>query len=82
VVYMALQSSDKDLENNVAILSELRRLEEQIELQKLARKAMWASSFDFNVLSDLQCLQRYRFRSNDVGFIAALGRTAWTPRVQ
>jgi hypothetical protein len=72
VVYMALHSSDEDFENNVAILSEFRRLEEQIELQRLARIMIWTSSFNINALSDLQCLQRYRFRRNDVGFIAGL----------
>jgi DDE superfamily endonuclease len=50
----------------------LKRLEEQIELQRLARIRIWTSSFNINSLSDLQCLQRYRFRRKDVGFIAGL----------
>jgi hypothetical protein len=37
VAYMALHSYDEDIENSVAILAELKRLEEQIELQRLAR---------------------------------------------
>jgi hypothetical protein len=71
MVYMALQNDD-DFENNIIVLSELRRLEEQIELQRLARIKIWTSLFNINALSDLQCLQRYLFRRNDVGFIAGL----------
>jgi hypothetical protein len=72
VVYMAIQYDDDDFENSIAVLSELRRLEEQMELQRLARTRIWTSSFNINALSDLQCLQRYRFRRNDAGFIASL----------
>jgi hypothetical protein len=62
MVYMALQNDDDDFENSIMVLSELRRLEEQIELQRLARIKTWTSLFNINELSDLQCLQRYRFR--------------------
>jgi hypothetical protein len=72
VAYMALHSYDEDIETSVAILSELKRLVEQIELQWLARIRIWTSSFNINSLSDLQCLQRYRFRRKDVCFIAGL----------
>jgi hypothetical protein len=72
MVYMALQNDDDDFENNIIVLSELRRLEEQIELHRLARIKIWTSLFNINALSDLQCLQRYLFRRNDVGFIAGL----------
>jgi hypothetical protein len=72
MIYMALQNDDDDFENSIVVLSELRRLEEQIELQRLARIKIWTSLFNINALSDLQCLQRYRFRRNDVGFIAGL----------
>jgi hypothetical protein len=81
---MALHSYDEEIENSVAILSELMRLEEQIELQMLARITIWTSSFNINALSDLQCLLRYRFRRKDVGFIAGLipWGTVLTPMVR
>jgi hypothetical protein len=69
---MSLHSYDEDIENSVAILSELKHLEEQIELQRLARIRIWTSTFNINEPSDLQCLQRYRFRRKDVGFVAGL----------
>jgi hypothetical protein len=72
VAYMALHSNDEDIENSVATLAELKCLEEQIELQMLAQIRIWTSSFYINALSDLQCLQRYRFRREDVGFVAGL----------
>jgi hypothetical protein len=72
MVYMALQDDDDDFENSIVVLSELRRLGEQMELKRLARIKIWTSLLNINALSDLQCLQRYRSRRNDVGFIAGL----------
>jgi hypothetical protein len=72
VLYMAIYSGDDDFENSIAIASEIRRLQEQIELQALRRKRVWASLFNLNALSDLQCLEQYRFRRNDFGLIAGL----------
>jgi DDE superfamily endonuclease len=72
MVYMTLQNDDDDFENSIVVLSELRRLDEQMELQRLARINICTSLCNINALSDLQCLQRYRFRRNDVGFIAGL----------
>jgi hypothetical protein len=40
--------------------------------KRLARSRIWTFTFNINALSDLQSLQRYRFRRNDVGFIAGL----------
>jgi hypothetical protein len=84
VAYMALHSYDEDIENSVAILSELKLVEEQIELQRLARIIIWTSSFNINALSDLPCLQRCRFRRKNVGFVSGLthGRTALTSMVR
>jgi hypothetical protein len=72
MVYMALQNDDDDCENSIVVLSQLRRLKEQIELQRLARIKIWTSLSNINALSDLQCLERYRIRRNDIGLIAGL----------
>jgi hypothetical protein len=72
MVYMALQNDDDEFESSTVVLSELRRLDEQMERQRLARIKIWTSLFNRNAESDLQYLQRYRFRRNDVGFIAGL----------
>jgi nuclease HARBI1 len=69
---MAHHFSEEDFETNVALARELRRIEEQIELQHFARRRIWALSFNLNALSDLECLQRYRFKRKDVGFLATL----------
>jgi hypothetical protein len=37
MVYMALQNDDDEFESSTVVLSELRRLDEQMERQKLAR---------------------------------------------
>jgi hypothetical protein len=71
-VYMAPHFSEEDFETKVALARELCRLEEQIELQHFARRRIWALSFNLNALSDLKCLQRYRFKRKDVGFLATL----------
>jgi hypothetical protein len=71
-LYMAHHFSEEDFETNIVLARELRRLQEQIELQHVARKRIWASSFNLNTLSDLECLQRYRFKRKDVGFLATL----------
>ena len=72
MLYTAIHGDDDDLENHIAIASEIRRLKEQIELQALARKIVWDSPCNLNALSDQQCLQWYRFRRNNVGLIAGL----------
>jgi hypothetical protein len=69
---MVRHFSEEDFETNVALARELRRLEEQIELQHFARKRIWTSSFNLNALRDLECLQIYRFKQKDVGFLATL----------
>jgi DDE superfamily endonuclease len=71
-LYMAHHFSEEDFETNIVLARELRRLQEQIALQHVARKRIWASSFNLNTLSDLECLQRYRFKRKDVGFLATL----------
>ena len=72
MLYTAIHGGDDDLENHIAIASEIRRRKEQIELQALARKRVWDLPFNLNKLSNLQCLQRYRYRRNDVSPIAGL----------
>jgi hypothetical protein len=37
MIYMALQNDDDNFENSIVVLSELRRLKDQMELQRLAR---------------------------------------------
>jgi hypothetical protein len=53
-------------------VNELRRLNEQLDLQHLARMKVLSSTFNLNFISDLQCLQRYRFTRKDIRFLADL----------
>jgi hypothetical protein len=50
----------------------LRRLNEQLDLQHLARMKVLSSTFNLNSISDLPCLQRYRFTRKDFRFLADL----------
>jgi hypothetical protein len=70
--FLAWSLNDDDFVTNYAIVNELRRLGEQIELQHLARMEVLSSNFNLNSISDLQCLQRYRFTRKDIRFIADL----------
>jgi hypothetical protein len=69
-VHMAHHFSEEDFDRSVAFARELRRLEEQIELQHFARKRIWASSFNLSELRHLERLQIFRLK--DVGFLATL----------
>jgi hypothetical protein len=51
--------NDDDFVTDYAIVNELRRLNEQLDLQHLARMKVLSSTFNLNFISDLQCLQRY-----------------------
>jgi hypothetical protein len=70
--FLAWSLNDDDFVTNYAVVSELRRLGEQIELHHLARMKVLSSIFNLNSISDLQCLQRYHFKRKDVRFLADL----------
>jgi hypothetical protein len=64
--------NDDDFVTDYAIVNESRRLNEQLDLQHLARMKVLSSTFNLNSISDLLCLQRYRFTRKDVRFLADL----------
>jgi hypothetical protein len=70
--FLAWSLNDDNFATNYVIVIELRRLGEQIELQDLARMKVLSSTFNLNSISDLQCLQRYRFTRKDVRILADL----------
>jgi hypothetical protein len=59
--FLVRSFDDDDFVTDYAIVNELRRLNEQLDLQNLARMKVLSSTFNLNSLSDLQCLQRYCF---------------------
>jgi hypothetical protein len=68
---LVLRGNEWKLRAQLAVAVEIRRLNGQIELQNLARSRVLLSSY-INVLSDQECLMRYRFFRKDVGFISGL----------
>jgi hypothetical protein len=56
----------------LVVAIEICRIREQLQLQNAARCRVWASAFNINALSDRECLTRYRFKRQDVGFISDL----------
>jgi hypothetical protein len=54
------------------VTAEIRRIQEQIKLQNMARLHVLQSSFNINSLSDEECLIKFRFMTKDVGFISEL----------
>jgi hypothetical protein len=58
------------LHSKLAVAFEISRIREQIQLQNVARCRVWASAFNIKALSDMECLNRYRFKRQDVGFVS------------
>jgi hypothetical protein len=63
---------DWNLRSKLTVAAEIRRLREQIELQNTVHCRIAMSSFNINALSDDECLVKYRFTKNDIGFISKL----------
>ena len=70
--FLILGKSENGLRVKLAVTAEIRRLQEQIELQKMARCRVLKSSFNINSLSDEECLIKFRFMRKDVGLISEL----------
>ena len=71
-IFLILGKSENGLRVKLAVTAEIRRLQEQIELQKMARCRVLKSSFNINSLSDEECLIKFRFMRKDVGLISEL----------
>jgi hypothetical protein len=71
-IFLIRRERDWNLRSQLAVAAEIRRLREQIELQNTMRCRIAMSSFNINVLSDEECLVKYRFTRNDIGFISKL----------
>ena len=65
-IFLILGKSENGLRVKLAVTAEIRRLQEQIELQKMARCRVLKSSFNINSLSDEECLIKFRFMRKDV----------------
>jgi hypothetical protein len=71
-IFLIRRERDWNLRSKLAVAAEIRRLREQIELQNTMRCRIAMSSFNINALSDEECLVKYRFTRNDIGFISKL----------
>jgi hypothetical protein len=71
-VALVLRNYEWTLHCKLVFAIEICRIRKQLKLQNAARCRVWASVFNINVLSDRECLTRYRFKRQDVGFISDL----------
>jgi hypothetical protein len=81
-VALGLRNYEWNLHSKLFVAIERCRILEQSQLQNAARCRVWASAFFINALSDRECLIRYRFKRQDVGFINDLipWKTALDPQ--
>jgi hypothetical protein len=70
--FLMLGKSEWSLRLKFTVTGEIRRIQEQMELQNMARCRVLTSSFNINSLSDEECLIKFRFMRKDVGFISEL----------
>jgi hypothetical protein len=71
-IFLVRRERDWNLTSKLAVAAEIRRLREQIELQNTVRCRIAMLSFNINALSDEECLVKYRFTKNYIGFISKL----------
>jgi hypothetical protein len=69
---LILRNREWTLRTRLAVAVEIQRLKNQVVLHDLARCRILMHSFNINALSDQECLLRYLFTREDVGFISRL----------
>jgi hypothetical protein len=57
--FLILSKSERSLRLKLTVTAEIRRIQEQIELQNMARFRVLKSSFNINSLSDKECLIKF-----------------------
>jgi hypothetical protein len=57
--FLTLSKLERSLRLKLTVTAEIRRIQEQIELQNMARFRVLKSSFNINSLSDKECLIKF-----------------------
>jgi hypothetical protein len=70
--YLVLRWRDSCIKLKVGVIPEIRRLQEQLNMQASFRRRVVISSFNMKALSDHEYLSRFRFKRRDVGFISEI----------
>jgi hypothetical protein len=69
---LILRNREWALRKKLPVAVEIRRLKNQVVLHDLPRCRILMHSFNINALSNQECLVRYLFTREDVGFISRL----------